>query len=78
MTNLGALLPRKFRADAKKVITLLCSVLLLVGTGKAVFARGESSGVIHVDIPVKLDKAYNAFRKVSTGNPYKPLVAGLL
>jgi intracellular sulfur oxidation DsrE/DsrF family protein len=133
MTGLGALLPRKCKVDAKKVVTLLCTVLLFLGTGKAVFARGQSNGAIHVDIPVKLDKAnvvfdigrpsfigdmplamrymhllakrvkdqgvtgnivgvfygsatymvlndkaYNSFRKVSTGNPYKQLVAELL
>lgn len=119
----------------KKLTTVIYAVIFLAffGMGKAVFARGESKGTIHVDIPVKLDKAnvvfdiarpvlvggvplamhdmlalakhfkeegvkgnivgifygsatymvlndkaYNASRKTSTGNPYKQAMAKLL
>ncbi|HEX9005907.1 MAG TPA: DsrE family protein [Bacteroidota bacterium] len=53
---------------------------LLSARFKEMKTRGEIIAVFHGDAAYMTlnDRAYNAYRKVSTGNPYKELLAGLL
>jgi DsrE/DsrF-like family. len=53
---------------------------LLANRFKEVDTKGQIIGVFHGDAAYMTlnDKAYNAYRKVSTGNPYKGLIAELL
>ena len=53
---------------------------LLSARFKEVSTKGEIIAIFHGDAAYMTlnDKAYNAYRKVSTGNPYKVLIAALL
>lgn len=53
---------------------------LLSARFKETNTRGNIIAIFHGDAAYMTlnDRAYNAYRKVSTGNPYKELVAGLL
>jgi intracellular sulfur oxidation DsrE/DsrF family protein len=53
---------------------------LLANRFKEMKTKGQIIGVFHGDAAYMTlnDKAYNAYRKVSTGNPYKGLIAELL
>lgn len=53
---------------------------LLAQRLKETGAKGEIVGVFHGEAAYMMlnDKAYSAFRKVSTGNPYKKLIADLM
>jgi len=53
---------------------------LLANRFKEVDTKGQIIGVFHGDAAYMTlnDRAYNAYRKVSTGNPYKGLIAELL
>ena len=53
---------------------------LLANRFKEMETKGRIIGVFHGDAAYMTlnDKAYNAYRKVSTGNPYKELIAELI
>jgi len=53
---------------------------LLAERFKEVGIRGQIIGIFHGDAAYMTlnDKAYNAYRNVSTGNPYKGLIAELI
>jgi len=53
---------------------------LLSARFKETNTKGEIIAIFHGDAAYMTlnDKAYNAYRKVNTGNPYKELIAGLL
>jgi len=53
---------------------------LLSGRFKEMNTKGEIIAIFHGDAAYMTlnDRAYNTYRKVSTGNPYKELIAGLL
>jgi intracellular sulfur oxidation DsrE/DsrF family protein len=53
---------------------------LLANRFKELGTKGQIIGIFHGDAAyITLnDKAYNAYRKVSTGNPYKDLIAQLI
>ena len=53
---------------------------LLATRFKELETKGQIIGVFHGDAAYMTlnDKAYNAYRKVSTGNPYRGLIAELL
>ena len=53
---------------------------LLSARFKETNTKGEIIAIFHGDAAYMTlnDQAYNAYRKVSTGNPYKELIAGLL
>lgn len=53
---------------------------LLSGRFKEMKTKGKIIAIFHGDAAYMTlnDRAYNAYRKVSTGNPYKELIAGLL
>lgn len=53
---------------------------LLANRFKEQGTKGQIIGIFHSDAAYMTlnDKAYNAYRKVSTGNPYKGLIAELI
>jgi intracellular sulfur oxidation DsrE/DsrF family protein len=53
---------------------------LLANRIREMGAKGQIIGVFHGDAAYMTlnDKAYNAYRNIRTGNPYKGLIAGLL
>ncbi len=53
---------------------------LLSARFKEMNTKGEIIAIFHGEAAYMTlnDRAYNAYRKVSTGNPYKELIAGLL
>jgi len=53
---------------------------LLVNRFKEVGIKGQVIGIFHADAAYMTlnDKAYNSYRKVSFGNPYKDLIAMLM
>jgi intracellular sulfur oxidation DsrE/DsrF family protein len=53
---------------------------LLVNRFKEMKTKGQIIGVFHGDAAYMTlnDEAYNAYRKVTTGNPYKVLIAELI
>ena len=53
---------------------------LLANRFKEMKTKGQIIGVFHGDVAYMTlnDKAYNAYRKVSTGNPYKELISDLI
>lgn len=53
---------------------------LMAGRFQEMGTQGKIIGVFHGDAAYMVlnDEAYNAFRGVTTGNPYKSLIAGLL
>ena len=53
---------------------------LMAGRFAEMKTKGKIIGVFHSEAAYMTlnDRAYNAYRKVSTGNPYKQLIAGLI
>ncbi len=53
---------------------------LLAARFREMHTKGEIIAIFHGDAAYMTlnDRAYNAYRKVSTGNPYRELLAGLL
>jgi len=53
---------------------------LLVDRFREMKTKGEIIAIFHGDAAYMTlnDRAYNAYRKVTTGNPYKEIIAGLL